>query len=238
MRSPLPDPGPMTHFAAKAASIPAAPRPARATPRRHHQHPRVSTLSPRASLQPGGHHGSITLRYTYNGHRLIMYLVSLDRTLAAIDAATCLDPRERGVGEHALVHRLEFFRTGSDSSHDYATRRAICDGPPTRRGPSSCRSGAAIRRPRGARGHGLRATVADQRALQAPIARGRVWSGSPRSSAAARSVTALRSARRGSASRTSTGSWSVSIVSPSRRTARHSSMHASSSWTPHRAHFC
>jgi hypothetical protein len=40
----------------------------------------------------------------------IKYLVTLNRTLAAVDAATSLDPRERGVGEQVLARRLELFR--------------------------------------------------------------------------------------------------------------------------------
>lgn len=54
--------------------------------------------------------GSITLRYTYMDIDFIRYLATLNRTLAAVDAATSLDPRERGVGEQVLVRRLELFR--------------------------------------------------------------------------------------------------------------------------------
>jgi hypothetical protein len=54
--------------------------------------------------------GSITLRYTYMDIDFIKYLAAFNRTLAAVDAATSLDPRERGVGEQVLVHRLELFR--------------------------------------------------------------------------------------------------------------------------------
>ncbi|MBD8869309.1 hypothetical protein [Nocardioides donggukensis] len=54
--------------------------------------------------------GSITLRYTYMDIDFIKYLAALNRTLAAVDAATSLDPRERGVGEQVLVRRLELFR--------------------------------------------------------------------------------------------------------------------------------
>ncbi|MFC7500542.1 hypothetical protein [Nocardioides sp. GCM10030258] len=54
--------------------------------------------------------GSITLRYTYWDIDFIKYLAAFNRTLAAVDAATSLDPRERGVGEQALVSRLELFR--------------------------------------------------------------------------------------------------------------------------------
>ena len=54
--------------------------------------------------------GSITLRYSYMGIDFIKYLAAFNRTLAAVDAATSLDPRERGVGEQVLVRRLELFR--------------------------------------------------------------------------------------------------------------------------------
>lgn len=54
--------------------------------------------------------GSITLRYTYMDIDFIRYLATLSRTLAAVDAVTSLDPRERGVGEQVLVRRLELFR--------------------------------------------------------------------------------------------------------------------------------
>ena len=54
--------------------------------------------------------GSITLRYTNMDIEFIQYLAAFNRTLAAVDAATSLDPRERGVGEKVLVGRLELFR--------------------------------------------------------------------------------------------------------------------------------
>jgi hypothetical protein len=54
--------------------------------------------------------GSITLRYTSMDIDFIEYLATLNRTLAAVDAATSLDPRERGVGEQTLVQRLELLR--------------------------------------------------------------------------------------------------------------------------------
>lgn len=54
--------------------------------------------------------GSITLRHTYMDIAFVKYLASFNRTLAAVDAATSLDPRESGVGQQALVHRLELFR--------------------------------------------------------------------------------------------------------------------------------
>ncbi|WP_158648120.1 hypothetical protein [Nocardioides houyundeii] len=54
--------------------------------------------------------GSITLRYTSMNIDFVKHLAASNRTLAAVDAATSLDPRERGVGEHALVQRLELFR--------------------------------------------------------------------------------------------------------------------------------
>lgn len=54
--------------------------------------------------------GSITLRYTDMDIDFIKYLAAFNRTLAAVDAATSLDPRERGVGERVLVRRLELFR--------------------------------------------------------------------------------------------------------------------------------
>ncbi len=54
--------------------------------------------------------GSITLRSTYMDIDFITYLGAFSRTLAAVDAATSLDPRERGVGEQVLARRLELFR--------------------------------------------------------------------------------------------------------------------------------
>ncbi|SKB05397.1 type IV toxin-antitoxin system AbiEi family antitoxin domain-containing protein [Aeromicrobium choanae] len=54
--------------------------------------------------------GSITLRHTSMDIEFINYLATLNRTLAAVDAATSLDPRERGVGQQALIQRLELFR--------------------------------------------------------------------------------------------------------------------------------
>lgn len=54
--------------------------------------------------------GTITLRYVKMDIDFITYLAALNRTLAAVDAATSLDPRERGAGEQVLVRRLELFR--------------------------------------------------------------------------------------------------------------------------------
>ena len=54
--------------------------------------------------------GSITLRCTHMDIDSINYLAASNRTLAAVDAATSLDPRERGVGEQFLTHSLELFR--------------------------------------------------------------------------------------------------------------------------------
>lgn len=54
--------------------------------------------------------GSITLRRTGMDIDFVGYLAKLNRTLAAADAATSLDPRERGVGEQHLAQRLELFR--------------------------------------------------------------------------------------------------------------------------------
>lgn len=54
--------------------------------------------------------GSITLRYTGMDIDFVKYLAAFNRTLAAVDAATSLDPRERGVGEQTLASRLELFR--------------------------------------------------------------------------------------------------------------------------------
>lgn len=54
--------------------------------------------------------GSITLRYTSMDIDFVKYLAAYNRTLAAVDAATSLDPRERGVGEQTLIGRLELFR--------------------------------------------------------------------------------------------------------------------------------
>lgn len=54
--------------------------------------------------------GSITLRYTSMDIDFVKYLATFNRTLAAVDAANSLDPRERGVGEQTLIGRLELFR--------------------------------------------------------------------------------------------------------------------------------
>lgn len=54
--------------------------------------------------------GSITLRSTSMDIDFIKSLAALNRTLAAVDAATSLDPRERGVGVQVLLGRLELFR--------------------------------------------------------------------------------------------------------------------------------
>lgn len=54
--------------------------------------------------------GPITLRYTGMDIDVVKHLAWFNRTLAAVDAATSLDPRERGVGEQTLASRLELFR--------------------------------------------------------------------------------------------------------------------------------
>lgn len=54
--------------------------------------------------------GSITLRHTGMDIDFVKHLAGFNRTLAAVDAATSLDPRERGVGEKNLASRLELFR--------------------------------------------------------------------------------------------------------------------------------
>ncbi|HXH81058.1 hypothetical protein [Nocardioides sp.] len=53
--------------------------------------------------------GPITLRDTGMDIEFVKYLAAFNRTLAAVDAATSLDPRERGVGEQTLASRLELF---------------------------------------------------------------------------------------------------------------------------------
>lgn len=58
--------------------------------------------------------GSITLRVTNSvAVDLFKHMPAFSRTLAAVDAATSLDPRERGVGEQVLVGRLKMFRESS-----------------------------------------------------------------------------------------------------------------------------
>lgn len=54
--------------------------------------------------------GSIVLRSTRMDMDFVRYLVAFNRTLAAVDAATSLDPRERGLGESNLLSQLELFR--------------------------------------------------------------------------------------------------------------------------------
>ncbi|WP_203338751.1 hypothetical protein [Nocardioides limicola] len=48
----------------------------------------------------------------WSGHRsdFIKHRAAFNGTLAAVDAATSLDPRERGVGAQVLIRRLELFR--------------------------------------------------------------------------------------------------------------------------------
>lgn len=57
--------------------------------------------------------GQIALRSTGLDIKFVAYLSKLSRTLAAVDAATSLDPRERGVGERVLARRLELFHENS-----------------------------------------------------------------------------------------------------------------------------
>ena len=54
--------------------------------------------------------GSITLRATTFDLHVVEGLVTGSSVVAALDAATSLDPRERGVGEQALAETLETFR--------------------------------------------------------------------------------------------------------------------------------
>lgn len=54
--------------------------------------------------------GSIVLRSTRMDIEFVRYLADFNRTLSAVDAATSLDPRERGVGERNLLSRLVLFR--------------------------------------------------------------------------------------------------------------------------------
>lgn len=54
--------------------------------------------------------GPITLRSTRTDLDVVQRLSTLSRTLAAVDAATSLDPRERGAGERVLERRLELLR--------------------------------------------------------------------------------------------------------------------------------
>lgn len=54
--------------------------------------------------------GVVTLRSTSTDVTFLARLITVSRTLAAVDAATSLDPRERGVGEGVLARRLELFR--------------------------------------------------------------------------------------------------------------------------------
>ena len=54
--------------------------------------------------------GLITLRATTFDLQTVEALVTGDRVVAALDAATSVDPRERGVGEQALTATLEEFR--------------------------------------------------------------------------------------------------------------------------------
>lgn len=54
--------------------------------------------------------GAITLRSTSIEINHVERLATRGATVAAVDAATSLDPRARGVGEAALAARLEWFR--------------------------------------------------------------------------------------------------------------------------------
>jgi hypothetical protein len=58
--------------------------------------------------------GTITMRVTDSvAVDLFKKMPAFTRTLAGVDAATSLDPRERGVGERLLASRLELFRENS-----------------------------------------------------------------------------------------------------------------------------
>ena len=61
----------------------------------------------RLEEDPRGH---IVLRSTRADITFVKYLADHNRTLAAVDAATSLDPRERRVGERHLISRLDLFR--------------------------------------------------------------------------------------------------------------------------------
>lgn len=54
--------------------------------------------------------GAITLRVTTMDFKHVSTVNEMRRTLAAVDAATSLDPRERGAGEAILERALELFR--------------------------------------------------------------------------------------------------------------------------------
>ncbi len=54
--------------------------------------------------------GNITVRATNFNMNVVQDLASQSIVLAALDAATSLDPRERGVGEHALTEILDRYR--------------------------------------------------------------------------------------------------------------------------------
>ena len=63
-------------------------------------------------VEPRQHRHDHHARHRH-GHRLLQGLAAFNRTLAGVDAATSLDPRERGVGEQVMVGRLELFRENS-----------------------------------------------------------------------------------------------------------------------------
>lgn len=73
---------------------------------------------------------SITLRDTDMDIDFIEYLAAFNRTLAAVDAFTSLDPRERGVGEQVLVRRLESFRENVRTSAPGHRAPTITSPPP------------------------------------------------------------------------------------------------------------
>lgn len=54
--------------------------------------------------------GDITLRVTEFDFDQVGKLVSTSAVVAALDAATALDPRIRGVGQRALAETLEAYR--------------------------------------------------------------------------------------------------------------------------------
>lgn len=70
---------------------------------------RLETLVRRYALREDAA-GSFILRATGFDLDLVAHLTTHSDVLAAVDAATSLDPRERGAGERALASALERFR--------------------------------------------------------------------------------------------------------------------------------
>jgi hypothetical protein len=74
------------------------------------QNSHVGALLRKHDLDDGINAGAVTLRATDEPIARIAQLAEMSSTLAAVDAATSLDPRERTAGEEALARKLDVYR--------------------------------------------------------------------------------------------------------------------------------